>query len=348
MEKKRNSSLDLLKIIAMILIIAHHYYVHGGFDAVNVGNISKGRVFLEQVSMYGSWSCDLFALITGFYMIGTCEDGKKRLRKIIKLLVEIYFYAILIFVILTYLGLATFSFTNILHVIFPILWGNWYIIAYLLFYLLVPYINPLLNQLSEKDYRKLLLIMFICWSVVPTLTQLYKSWEFSNVDFFVVMYAFGGYYRLHRYGKQKYANAWNAVIGLLCFGIAIGSVALCNYLGVHWQNDSLLGIAQYFIPLYSFVGMIWSLAWFAFFTNIQFYSRAVSFVAGSVFGIYMIHENDFLRPVLWTVWKPNSGYVNDPYAHFAMKVVLIFVGCLLVDIVRRILFRGVIRRGTRK
>lgn len=67
MEKKRNSSLDLLKIVAMILIIAHHYYVHGGFDAANVDNISKGRVFLEEVSMYGSWCCDLFALITGFY-----------------------------------------------------------------------------------------------------------------------------------------------------------------------------------------------------------------------------------------------------------------------------------------
>ncbi|MDY3871948.1 MAG: acyltransferase, partial [Roseburia lenta] len=77
--EKRNSSLDLLKIIGMLFIIAHHYYVHGGFAPVSVDNISKGRIFLEQVSMYGSWSCDLFALITGFYMIGSKNDGKKRL-----------------------------------------------------------------------------------------------------------------------------------------------------------------------------------------------------------------------------------------------------------------------------
>ena len=39
--EKRNSSLDLLKIIGMFLIIAHHYYVHGGFAPVSVDNISK-------------------------------------------------------------------------------------------------------------------------------------------------------------------------------------------------------------------------------------------------------------------------------------------------------------------
>ena len=82
--EKRNSSLDLLKIIGMFLIIAHHYYVHGGFAPVSVDNISKGRIFLEQVSMYGSWSCGLFALITGFYMIGSRNDGKKRLKKILQ------------------------------------------------------------------------------------------------------------------------------------------------------------------------------------------------------------------------------------------------------------------------
>lgn len=48
------------------------------------------------------------------------------------------------------------------------------------------------------------------------------------------------------------------------FGIAIGSVALCNYVGIKWQNNSILGCAQYLMPLYSFVGVIWALSWFAF------------------------------------------------------------------------------------
>ena len=63
MEKKRNASLDLLKCICMILIIAHHYVVHGGYDGINIENFSKGRFFLQQVGMYGSLSCDVFALI---------------------------------------------------------------------------------------------------------------------------------------------------------------------------------------------------------------------------------------------------------------------------------------------
>ena len=124
--EKRNSSLDLLKIIGMFLIIAHHYYVHGGFAPVSVDNISKGRIFLEQVSMYGSWSCDLFALITGFYMIGSRNDGKKRLKKILQLVVEIYFYAIVIFAILAYKGYAAGRFPDLVgklvyHSLFAVL-----------------------------------------------------------------------------------------------------------------------------------------------------------------------------------------------------------------------------------
>lgn len=218
------------------------------------------------------------------------------------------------------------------------LWGNWYIIAYLLFYLLVPYINPLLRQLSKKEYTRLLVILLFCWSVVPTFTRLDTAWEFSNVDFFFVMYAIGGYYRLHIFGKKTYHNGWNALVGIGCFVAAISSVLVINHVGVTLQNSSILAHGQYFIPLYSILGVVWAVAWFAFFANIRFYSKMVSYIAGSVFGIYMIHENDFLRPVLWTIWSPNAEYVNDPYLHFLGKVVLVFFGCLLVDIVRRLLF----------
>lgn len=105
-ETKRNSSLDLLKIIGMVLIIAHHYYVHGGYEPVTVDNIGVARIFLEEVSLYGSWCCDIFALITGFYLINSTDSGKKRLAKIMKLLVEIYFYAIVVFAGLAYFGYA--------------------------------------------------------------------------------------------------------------------------------------------------------------------------------------------------------------------------------------------------
>ncbi len=57
--EKRNSSLDLLKIIGMFLIIAHHYYVHGGFAPVSVDNISKGRIFFGTSLYVRIMGCDL-------------------------------------------------------------------------------------------------------------------------------------------------------------------------------------------------------------------------------------------------------------------------------------------------
>ena len=120
-----------------------------------------------------------------FYMIGSRNDGKKRLKKILQLVVEIYFYAIVIFAILAYKGLAAFFFFNMLRVVFPTLWGK--LVYHSLFAVLSfgAIHQSFIKSVVAKEYRRLLLILFLCWSVVPTLTQLDKSWEFSNVDFFL-------------------------------------------------------------------------------------------------------------------------------------------------------------------
>ena len=52
-------------------------------------------------------------------------------------------------------------------------------------------------------------------------------------------------------------------------------------------------------------------------------------------GIYLIHDNDILRPILWTVLSPNPQYVDFPYIHVLVKVSCVFIGCLAIDLLRR-------------
>ena len=40
--------------------------------------------------------------------------------------------------------------------------------------------------MDQKTYRLLLLVLYVVWCVVPTITM--HAWEFSNVDYFLVMY----------------------------------------------------------------------------------------------------------------------------------------------------------------
>jgi hypothetical protein len=344
--KKRNSGLELLKIIAMLLIIGHHYVIHAGYDIVgDAKSLSLPIVFLQEVGMYGALSCNFFAMITGFFMIYHNEDVKSYISKILRLLLEVYFYAIVIYACVLATGNAQFSVEGLVKSLFPFIWGNWYIIAYLLFILFMPYLNRGLKSLTYKQYRNLLGIMLFLWSVVPTFTNLWDSqWKWSDVDFFVVMYSVGAFIRIHVVDKKKESAVSQSdggekkkyiTAGVIAWILIVVSVLGIDVLGTILQSNSLLRQGMYFMPIYSVLSVFFTISWFLVFCNFNFSSKIVDFIASSVFGIYLIHENDYIRPWLWSKLSPNVAYSAFPYFHFFVKVLAVFFVCMLIDIVRR-------------
>lgn len=59
-------------------------------------------------------------------------------------------------------------------------------------------------------------------------------------------------------------------------------------------------------------------------------------MAGSVLGIYLIHDNPLVRKFIWTVWSPNLDYLDTWYFPLFMvgKVALVFLVCLGIDRLR--------------
>lgn len=64
----RNSNVEALRILAMLLIVMHHYAVHGvGLDRVG----DSPGLLLDAVFMsFGKWGVDVFVLIAGFFALG--------------------------------------------------------------------------------------------------------------------------------------------------------------------------------------------------------------------------------------------------------------------------------------
>lgn len=65
--KIRNSNLEILRIVSMILIIVHHYVVHGQFEWSNT--ITTNKILLEVLSLGGKLGVNCFVLITGYFMV---------------------------------------------------------------------------------------------------------------------------------------------------------------------------------------------------------------------------------------------------------------------------------------
>ena len=91
--KARNTSFELLRIVAMLLIIAHHFAVHAMhfytpnfYNSLSVGNKILVDIFLPG----GTFGVALFFMITGYFMI-----DKKRIN-ILNLLLEVSFYGLVL------------------------------------------------------------------------------------------------------------------------------------------------------------------------------------------------------------------------------------------------------------
>lgn len=70
--EKRNSGIEALRIIAMLMIIAYHYLVHG--KAIETGGT---KIFLECASLWGKAGVNLFCLIMGYFGIQSKFKVKK-------------------------------------------------------------------------------------------------------------------------------------------------------------------------------------------------------------------------------------------------------------------------------
>ena len=88
---KRDSNLELLRIVAMLGIIASHY----GFGLKPLlaeEPLSINSLWFLNLTLWGKVGINCFMLISGYFM---CEMAISA-KKYIKLLAQVYFYSILI------------------------------------------------------------------------------------------------------------------------------------------------------------------------------------------------------------------------------------------------------------
>ena len=88
-EKKRNSNLELMRILCMLLIVFHHC---GGHGFENIDRVySFNKYFIEAISMLGTAGVMGFVLISGYFVSASGTD----LKRLMMLWGQIWFYSAL-------------------------------------------------------------------------------------------------------------------------------------------------------------------------------------------------------------------------------------------------------------
>ncbi len=329
--KVRNSSIELLRIIAMIMIVFHHFAVHGGF-VWGAQSITIPRFWYNFIIMGGKIGVNVFVMISGYYLIN--NDRKIfDLKKIIKFIGQVFFYSIVILIIAKLVGTSDIGIKLFIKSCFSITFSQWWFAsAYFVLYLLHPFLNKLLHAMDKSLYQKFLLTLVICWSVIPTFTtSLYQS---NSLLWFITLYSISGYIRL--YGlNNKFTTKFYFVIWLICSFLMYASSVVFTVLGSKWEFFA--SKIRYFYGQEKITTLLVSLCLFMIFATLKMnYHKWINAIASATFGVYLIHDHPIIKRFLWIDLFNNAQYQESlfliPYS--IMVVIVVYVVCSFVDLLR--------------
>lgn len=312
---ERISNIEILRIIAMILVVMHHFVVHGFSTLPN--DYSIDRVLIDFFILGGKVGVNLFVLISGYFMV----DSKITMKKILKFIAQVWFYSVIIFILFAYVVSPNekVNFLAGVHYFFPLLYGeNWFASTYLWLILSSPLLNYVINHLSLRQLRRIVaIILFVC-SVLPVFLEI--SIILSNYGWFVALYFLAAYIKK---GKNLIKN-WRSD-----FCLAIFLYVLLFVLTIYYYR---------YREQYSIIVVLIAIELFNTFRKMKlFYNKWINVVASATFGVYLIHDNILVRPYLWNkIFQVSFHYGKSGFILFAVKVVfMVYIICTAVDLVRQ-------------
>lgn len=323
--KERVSNIEVLRIIAMLMIILHHYTVYGGTDKLYL--LSNGyffNVFLLQIATLGELGVNVFVLILGYYSV----KGSFSIKKILKLEIQVVFYSVIGYLLLGH----GFSIKEFIQNCMPVLFNKyWFFSVYMIIYMISPFINAALNAMSRRVHFYICTIMFLFWSVIPSFTL--QNMYVNEVLWFLTLYIIAAYIRLYPDCKVNAKTRGGMMFGI-CFSIMLTMTALFDVLKDVW---CFADYQTYFFSGKTSFAMLAAVGLFIVFSNMKpFYNRIINTVGACTFGVYLIHDNNYVRSFLWDNIFPNVPYAQTKMLvfHALGSMIVIFIACTLIEYLR--------------
>lgn len=329
--KRRHSAIELLRILAMCGVVILHYNnksVGGGFRYATGLNCTA-LVVLESPFIC---AVNLYVLISGYFLSAT---QKRSLNKPFELVAQVCAFGAGRY-LLRCLMSGGWSVKALLLSIIP---NNYFVVLYVTLYLISPYLNLMLQQLSKKQFRILTALLLFLFSLWPTLVDVFiniteksltglstinafASQRGYTIVQFALMYILGAF--IHR--EQENLKKIPAAV------LLAGYVALmCACAGASTSNA--WAYHNPLVILSACAAMLIALRW-------QFESKLVNRLALSAFTCFLFH--DLLLGYLG-IQKAVTGSLPGLLIHVILSAVAVYLICYVVyfvwDLVTKPLFR---------
>ena len=342
----RESGIELLRIILMFQVVFLHICSYGGYTEhlSSIGGVQGAAywfmMFLSRTPVY------VYIVILGYFSV--CSKSNQSIKgilpKIKKMYAPMLFFSLAIPAVTMSTGLAEPSTAAVIKSFFPVLSRTWsFMTLYLIVILLSPFVNKCLNNISRKEFRILLGILFFIFSVwnmfahlspinsVISLNGVVNTGDGKGLYGYLFMYILGAYIRLHIPKQEKARWRYLAIFVALAVINTVLVFIIPGYNITVFFNDNPISVIQGACLL-------------LFFRDLKFKSRVVNHIALLNLGVYMIHEHPIIRSLIWDKLFAFTGEAEF-YSQFPIYVIkaflvcaVIFISCAIIEQLRRGLF----------
>lgn len=316
--KERESQFELLRILAMAMIVALHFNGVAVEKLLPITTRPFSEIWLaEVVEALSIVGVNVFVLISGYFGIRMSAKG------VAKYVGQVMWYAVLpaiaaicIFPQLceneNFVSRTVHGLTNS---------TQWFILCYFILMAMSPAINAVAGRLSYRGqvWTAIALVIINC------LFGWWYEMRFNDTGYtvyqLIMMYWIGGVIKstLQRYKQIPWRS------------IAIGTYAI-SIVGVILMMHTM----RYFkvIGYNNPVIMVESIALFIIFATMRFKSRAINWIASSAFAVYLVHMHfaifgNILRPLLSNIFDQYGGGM---YALYATGIgIAVYIISILID-----------------
>ena len=346
-DKTRQSNFELMRIISMIMIVMWHLIFHGNLIDTAQGTT---KFILEFLILLGAVHVNSFVIVTGYFQC----DKNFSLKKLISLINTTWFYKVLFLIIALAIGTIPITKLEIFQELLPIdMRDYWYINCYLVLYIISPYLNILIKKITQQQYRKLIIIGFYIFSIIPIITN---NATVSNNGYTVInfcyLYLIGGYLRkypirenLHfkNYSKNKvqciflFMSVFMLFLNFICYQFSKDLMVMDNSIIRQVGSNFFVNYRSFSNPLV----ILQTVFYFLYFSTLTVKSNIINKISKNTLDVYLIHENYYVLHLIYNYMKTSTWINFGGYNVIILTIcipILIFVICIIISFIKDLIF----------
>lgn len=359
--KIRESNFELLRIVAMFIIIMSHCDEIFGLSTLYMNTLGANKIITDLLHIGGQIGVGCFLLISAYFLV----DQKFSLKRLLRVIGEVLFYNITIYLIWLIKHsingdlVKNIAIEKAVYSFLPITFTQyWFVTAYIILIILAPFLNKLIDALSKKDFQILLAILIVVFVILggafpkgKFITTKVMNGMFDGRIYPVFIYYFIGAY-IKRFRTERKNNAWvHLIISLIAYLLLFGVCYLMTYIGIKENNKTALNNMYFYRNLNSPFVVIICIELFLCFLEIKIKpNKFINIIASSTFGIYLIHNNRIMLaevlPRIFPIYKVTNSLII--FAYSIAAVLTIFITCCLIDLLRKYIIAKPLNKVTDK